>query len=354
MAEGAKHSEGHPHTQHEHVHHESHKKPRNYTPAYMVVIAAVFLVIGFVAAGAAGGAGAAVTKDVAAAKAVDYINTNLMSSGQTVSLTSVNESSGMYLIVVNVAGKDIGEVYVSKDGQNIILGPVLNMGKPLPGAGTGTNTNANTNTNTNTQSTAPKTDKPSVELYVMSFCPYGVQAETAMAPVVDLLKDKADIRIRFIASIGSTIDSVQSLHGAVEGKEDIRQLCVMKNYGTTTYWKYLAEINSKCYPIYRNGEDGYNTCWKAAAATAGIDTTKIDSCMASEGVALLKAEETADNTNGVSGSPTLIINGVKYNGARTPEAFKTAICNAFTTAPAECSQTLSGASATATAAGGCG
>ena len=38
-----------------------------------------------------------------------------------------------------------------------------------------------------------KTDKPNVELFVMSFCPYGVQAETAMKPVVDLLGDSADI-----------------------------------------------------------------------------------------------------------------------------------------------------------------
>jgi hypothetical protein len=44
---------------------------------------------------------------------------------------------------------------------------------------------------------------------------------------------------------------------------------------------------------------------------------------------------------GVSGSPTLIINNVDYSGARTAEAYKTAICSGFTAEPTECSQTLS-------------
>jgi len=54
---------------------------------------------------------------------------------------------------------------------------------------------------------------------------------------------------------------------------------------------------------------------------------------------------------GVTGSPTLIINGVEYSGSRSSEAYKQAICDAFTTAPSECSQTLSETSSTAT--GGC-
>ena len=44
----------------------------------------------------------------------------------------------------------------------------------------------------------------------------------------------------------------------------------------------------------------------------GIDTAKIDTCSKSEAVALLKLDETNANENSVSGSPTILINGVKY------------------------------------------
>jgi hypothetical protein len=199
----------------------------------------------------------------------------------------------------------------------------------------------------------PKKDKPTVELYVMGFCPYGVQAETAMAPVVSLFGSKADIKIRYIVSVsGDSLDNVQSLHGPVEGKEDARQLCVAKYYDQTTFWKYLTAINNNCYSIYRNGDDAYNTCWKKAATDNKIDVAKIETCMSKEGIDLINAETAADSKNSVSGSPTMIINGQLYQGARTPEAFKTAICNGFTTQPAECAKTLN---STGTAAsGGCG
>ena len=72
-----------------------------------------------------------------------------------------------------------------------------------------------------------------------------------------------------------------------------------------------------------------------------------------EGISLLKADEAASNKNGASGSPTLTINGVTYSGARTPEAYKQAICNSFENAPAECNTTLSTTQVT-NASGWCG
>lgn len=90
-----------------------------------------------------------------------------------------------------------------------------------------------------------------------------------------------------------------------------------------------------------------------ASAQAGIDTARIETCASGqEGIALLKSDESDANRNGATGSPTLIINGVTYYGARTPEAYKQGICNSFITAPVECNTTLSG-SAAATASGAC-
>jgi hypothetical protein len=181
---------------------------------------------------------------------------------------------------------------------------------------------------------------PSVDLYVMSFCPYGVQAENSLEPVVNLLGSKADFTVRYIVSVGgNTINEVNSLHGLNEAKEDARQLCIMEKY-PALYWPYLMQINKACYPKASNST-ALEACWKAAATELGIDAAQIETCAyGAEGLALLKADEAQGDRLGVTGSPTLFINGQKYSGSRTSEAFKTAICKAFETIPAECSINL--------------
>ena len=204
-----------------------------------------------------------------------------------------------------------------------------------------------------TQAPPVKFERPVVDLYVMSFCPYGPQAETAMVPVVNLLGSTADIRIRYITTVsGSTADTVTSLHGPAEAQEDLRQICI-QNISPEQFWNYLAQFDAQCYPASTNA-DTQKACWMNASTQAGINTAQIETCASGpQGIALLKTDESDANQNGATGSPTLIINGVTYNGARTPEAYKQAICNSFTTVPAECNTTLSG-SQSATASAGCG
>jgi len=278
----------------------------------------------------------------AAKKAIDFINNNVVQTG-TVELVSVKEFSGVYEVITTYQGQQI-PIYVTKDGSALFLSQPLNTSQVIPKQAT----------NTTTASEIPKTEKPTVDLYAMGFCPYGIQAENTMKPVVDLLGAKADIKVHFITSItGTTVDSVQSLHGATEAQEDLRQVCIIKNYDQKTYWTYLMDIDNNCYgKIDTRNATALDACWKAAAAKAGIDANKIDICSkSSEGLDLLKADEQLANSNSVTGSPTLIINGVTYNGARTSEDFKNSICSGFTTQPAECSQTLS--STGTQASGGC-
>lgn len=273
-------------------------------------------------------------------KAVEYINKNIVQPGTSVSMVSSGDIGSVYRVVVSYQGNQI-PIYITKDGSMLFL--------------SGFNTSQTQEQPEEEPEETPKTDKPTVDLFVMSFCPYGVQAENSMKPVVDLLGSKADIRVRFIANVqGDTVDKVQSLHGITEAQEDLRQLCIMKYYNQTTYWKYLMDINTNCYgKINTRDPAALDTCWKNVATKTGIDIAKIQTCSNStDGLNLLKADEQLVDKYGVSGSPTLIINGMRYSGARTPEAFKQAICSAFTTQPEECSQTLS--SSGGTASGGCG
>jgi hypothetical protein len=245
------------------------------------------------------------------------------SNGYTAQINSVKEDNGFYLVSLVINGKN-DSVYITKDGNYIIGGLI-----PLAAQ-------ASTNTQANTQAqTVPKTDKPIVELYVFAYCPYGTQMEKAMIPVVKLLGDKIDFKIRQIGA----------MHGDFEKVEAERQLCIEKNYPTKFLDYVLAfDTDSSC-------STGDSACVTTKTNTIysklGIDAAKINSCMTTDGVTMYNAEVSNSNTNGVGGSPTLRINGVESQASRSPAGVLTAICSAFTTSPSECSQTLSTTQASA-------
>lgn len=303
--------------------------------AAIIAIAFVIGLIigGFLLGGITGGVITMSPQD-AANKAIKFINENLVQPGTEVSFVSVKEFNSFYNITMSYQNREIS-ILMTKDGSYLVPG-IISL--------------AETQTQ---QQTQVKTDKPEVQLFVMSFCPYGMQAENAMRNVVNLLGNKADIKVHFIASVSGTAPyTFQSLHGDQEVQEDLRQVCIMKNYDQKTYWNYLMNINANCSSKYKDSV-AYDACWKDAATKAGIDTSKVDTCSkGTEGQNLLKADADLATANGVSSSPTLIINGVAYNGDRNTNAYKEAICNAFSTTPSECSQELS--NTTTTAGGSCG
>jgi len=283
--------------------------------------------------------GPQVNSNEAANKAVSYINSNLIQSGSC-SLVSAKDIGGLYNVTINYQGQEI-PVYITKDGTLLFVSGPIDI------------TKSSTSTQTQTQ---VKAAKPTVDLYVMSFCPYGVQAEGLMKPVADLLGSKADFRVKFITTIsGNTTDSVQSLHGSEEANEDLRQECIMKYYSVGTYWNYVQNFNNNCSSLISN-HTAVDNCWKNTASQLGIDTTKIQTCASgSEGLDLLKQDEALVNQYGISGSPTLLINGVPYGGDRSSTSYQQAICSSFTNPPAECSQNVTSTNTnTAVASGGCG
>jgi glutaredoxin len=277
-------------------------------------------------------------------KVVDFINNNLMQEGTEVSIKEITEDGDLYKVIVNMPNNQEIISYLTKDGKKFFP-QVMDIAK-IEGE-----TKETATSNPAPAGDAPKTDKPVVELFVMAFCPYGVIAEDAMGPVFDLLGEKADINIRYIASMdGDDINQVKSLHGPIEGIEGARQLCVLKNYDKTTLWDYVRGINKDCYPIYRNGDDVYKECYTKSAKNAGIDIAKVNTCVEGEGSNLIKEQDEISKGYGVSGSPTLIINGTKINASRTPEGYKMAVCAAFNEEPEECSEALSSEGGSA---GGC-
>jgi protein-disulfide isomerase len=280
-----------------------------------------------------------IDKDEIARKTLDYINKNLVQPGTSASFVSVEEESGVYKIVTKYLGNEI-PVYVTKDGKFLFL-QGIDMTKKVE-------------ERTPQQFDAPDSEKPTVELYVMSFCPYGNQAEDAMLPVIELLKEKADFRLRYIVNVyenevprslpiladGKTY-YIDSLHGPSEAWENLVELCVQKYYPTLTFWKFVVSVNQNCSSIYRDINQ-LNECWQSIAKNFEIDVNKIIVCANStDGLQLILEDTKLTQKLGVTGSPTLFINGERYYGARTPNAFKEAVCSGFIQRPAECEETLS-------------
>jgi len=268
-----------------------------------------------------------------------YINKNFLApQGLSAKITDANDlGNGLYAlkfeIYQNGTKADSGVIYANKG--NVIIGQLFDLSKPIEQPATQPQASAE----------PVKSDKPVVDLYVMSFCPYGNQAEDTMLPVYDALKSKTDFRVHFIVSVDG--NNVQSLHGAKEVTEDEKEACVLKEYGNDAWFKVATYVNTNC------GSTG--ACFADAAKAASVDTAKVDACVAANGVSLMSANEAASNAAGASGSPTLIINGVKSNSVYqygNSEAYKTAICSAFNTAPSECAVQLS-ANTSTTQGGSC-
>ena len=280
--------------------------------------------------------GAAVTPSACGDKVIRFVNANLVQPGTSASLVSVSNTGKTYAFTLQYQSQNT-TVFTTSDCTNLFVNPI-NMSTPAAPP---------------VQQQPPqKSSRPEADLYVMAFCPYGTQAETAMGPVEDLLGSKTDIRIRYITTIsGNTTDSVQSLHGKAEAQEDLRQACINRDY-PGQLWNYVKLFDEQCYS-QRGNETAFEACQQNMTSALNMDAAKITSCATGpDGLALLKVDETDAGANGISGSPTLLVNGVEYSGARTPEAYKEAICNSFDTAPSECTTTLSSATTT-NSGGGC-
>lgn len=243
--------------------------------------------------------------------------------GANAGLVSVNDNGQFYEVVLLINGQEV-PVQVTKDGENLI--PQL---IPLTAQAT-------QDTTTPTQTKIPKSDKPVVELYVFTYCPYGTQSEKGIIPVINLLGDKIDFKLRQIGA----------MHGEYEKIEAKRQLCI-KQEQPDKLLSYvlnfaLDEAIGKCGNDATCSEPLVNNLF----TKLGINKAKIETCMKNNGETLYAEEEANSRNQGVGGSPTLLINGAKAQSGRDSASYLAAICSAFSEMPEECNEVLSSASPT--------
>ncbi|MBU4086268.1 MAG: DsbA family protein [Nanoarchaeota archaeon] len=291
------------------------KNPWVASTVVLAVLALILLVLVF------RGSGAVVSQKQIGEKAVNFINTQVLQGQGTVVIDSVSEKAGLYEVLVDYNGQQI-PTYFTKDGGfyvGTMIVPLSDSSSPTPP--------------TPTPIEVPKSDKPAVELFIMTHCPYGTQAEKGILPAIKALGNSIDSKIRFVHYF---------MHGDNEESETYTQLCIREQQSA----KFIPYL--ECFL-----EDGDSSrCLKKL----GIN---VDVCINSgKAKEYYVADSALSNGYGVQGSPTLIINGAEAEFyPRSPASALTTICSAFNTEPSSCTSTLStenpdpGFGTTASAAG---
>ena len=148
--------------------------------------------------------------------------------------------------------------------------------------------------------------KPTLELFVMSYCPFGVQAEEKIIPIVKEFGDTIDFKLRFIAQEKEAVSFQEvtpftSLHGYPEVAENIRQLLIAQEHPD----KYLD------YILCRGKKLGKS--WEDCAEKYGIDVAKIQALFDSpEAEQLFRKNIKRAAELDVRVSPTILVDGHKF------------------------------------------
>ncbi len=309
----------------------------------LVVIALVLIALGLItlsslkktdAKTTANKPGKTISTDVAKKTAEDFINNFLMQGGSKATIKDVTTEYGLYKMSVDITS-DVVESYMTKDGK-LFFPQALNVAE-VTAAKNGTGAaDASGSAAAPSATVTKKSDVPVVELFVMSYCPYGTQIEKGMLPVLAALGNKINFELKFCS---------YAMHGEKELKENLLQYCIQKeqNAKFEPYLKCFLENSDSASCLASTGVN---------AAAANQCATKTDTqfkVMANftnkigyQGSYPGFDVEKADNTKySVGGSPTLIINGEDIQSGRDSASLLKTICSAFNNAPKECSTVLS-------------
>lgn len=264
-----------------------------------------------------------ITEDVAKERASEFINTVLIAPGSTAEIKEIIAENGVFKLVVTTQGQEITS-YMSGDGK-LFFPTVLDIDELMQKA-----------TEVTQAPEVSQAEKPSVELFVMSHCPYGTQMEKGILPVVDQLGDAIDFQLKFVN---------YAMHGEKEVKEQLNQYCVNRDQNE----KLLPYL--ECFL----GSDGGDTAGETCLAEVGVDTEQLTTCaeetdaefsiianLEDQGSWLngrfpkFMIHDAENKAYGVQGSPALVINGAKVQAGRDSAGLLNLICSSFTEMPEAC------------------
>jgi hypothetical protein len=174
----------------------------------------------------------------------------------------------------------------------------------------------------------------------MSHCPFGLQMEKGLIPVLDTLNDSINFSVKFCG---------YAMHAKREIDEQLSQYCIQQDHNDRyiTYLRcFLADGNtSGCLNLTDIDPVELAECTQSADYEYNItqsyynQTTWIAGRFPPFGI---YKEET--ERYGIYSSPTLLVNGTIIDTNRDPKSLLETICAGFGTRPASCDDNLSDAS----------
>jgi hypothetical protein len=275
-----------------------------------------------------------ISVDEAIAKTENFVNTYLMPSGSKATIIDVSEEYGLYKMNINIGSESPVESYVTKDGK-LFFPQAINIDQevPVPATGNTASTPATT--------VSVKNDKPVVELFVMSYCPYGTQIEKGILPVIETLSNKIDYTLKFVD---------YAMHDKPELNENLVQYCIQKEQPEklTDYLTcFLDEGNSAdCLTTTAINKSKVNNCVSATDKEFKVTANYNNKTDWQGSYPSFNVDKADNDKYGVGGSPALIINGSQISSGRDSASLLTTICSAFNTPPAECNTQLNSQSPT--------
>jgi len=263
-----------------------------------------------------------------------FINENLMPQGSKATVKEFTEEGDLYKMVIDTGnGQDINS-YLTKDGKKFF--PQVIDIEEMENKKREEEEKAKVEKEKE-MAEMEKRDRSKVELFVMSYCPYGTQIEKGMLPVLETLGDKIDFELKFCA---------YAMHGKKELDEQLRQYCIQKEEPDK------LESYLRCFLEASKSEE--------CIASVDINSSKLASCVA----ATDKEYKVTENYNnkdtwlngrfpvfnvykednesyGIAGSPGLVINGKKVQSGRDSKSLLDMVCAGFSNRPEECDADLS-------------
>ena len=143
--------------------------------------------------------------------------------------------------------------------------------------------------------------KPTIELFVMSYCRSSIQTEKKLIPIVKKFGDAINFKLRFIAEKKANptkedVTPFTSLRGYPEVVEDMRQLLISKYY-PEQYLDYILCRGEKL-----------NETWRICAQKLNINTDKIQATFdSSEAEELFRENIKRAAELGITASPIILI-----------------------------------------------
>ena len=174
-----------------------------------------------------------------------------------------------------------------------------------------------------------RAEKIDFDLYAMSQCPYGTQAEEVVLGAMSGFEEYINFNVEYIADKNED-GSFSSLHGQPEVEGNLYQLCVKENYADK-FWSYLECQNRN----YQDLKSSFESC----ANEVGANYEVVKNCAeGDEGAELLTASSEKAKALKVAGSPTFYLDNEIYTGPRTEIALQRSFCRVLEDEPKICGE----------------